>query len=154
MNPTETKAWKIIGINDDETICALCGKENLKRVIWIENEETGEVMAVGTTCISKMLGITTKEQKKREKLFAKIAKAKIEKELNAFSASLPLVPQSFWYDRNEAYREMDSMKLTLSERMAFIASDERILALGREQSKRQEAYIAKEKELQKKYGLI
>ena len=66
MNPTATKEWHIIGINDDETVCALCGKENLKRVVWIENYETGEIMAVGTTCVSKMLGITVKEQKKRE----------------------------------------------------------------------------------------
>ena len=153
MNPTATKAWKIIGINDDQSVCALCGKENLKRVVWIENQETGEVMAVGTVCVSKMLGITTKEQKKRESDFVKASNAKVEKELKGFSATLPKTPYHLWTAREEAFKEMDSKKLSFTERKAFIANDPRILAVDLEERTRREAYLAKENELQKKYGL-
>lgn len=42
--------YTIIGINDDKKYCMCCGKQNLKRVVWIRNDDTQEVKHFGTTC--------------------------------------------------------------------------------------------------------
>lgn len=45
--------FKVLGVNDDRNFCECCGKQNLARVVWIENEETGEIKHFGTTCAAK-----------------------------------------------------------------------------------------------------
>jgi hypothetical protein len=44
---------KILGINDDRDFCQCCGKTGLRRVVWIENIETGTVRHFGTYCAGK-----------------------------------------------------------------------------------------------------
>ena len=40
----------IVAINSAETFCQCCGKQKLKRVVWIRNDTTGETKHFGTTC--------------------------------------------------------------------------------------------------------
>ena len=47
--------YRILGINDEQTSCDHCGKQNLKKVVWLENIEDEQIMAVGTTCAGKMI---------------------------------------------------------------------------------------------------
>lgn len=42
--------YTVLGINDDRDSCQCCGKTGLKRVVWIRNDDTGEVVHYGTTC--------------------------------------------------------------------------------------------------------
>ena len=42
--------FQFLGVNDDRDFCECCGKQELKRVVWIEDLETGEVKHYGTTC--------------------------------------------------------------------------------------------------------
>lgn len=42
--------FKVKGVNDEKDTCECCGKEGLKRVVWIEDTETLEVRHFGTTC--------------------------------------------------------------------------------------------------------
>ena len=59
-------SWKVIGINDDQDHCDFCGKQGLKRVVWIENTETMQMAALGTDCAARTLGVKgTKTQKQR-----------------------------------------------------------------------------------------
>lgn len=56
-----TKRYALKGINDDENTCAVCGKVELKRVMWLveldaDGNEFGEAFHVGTTCGAKLLG--------------------------------------------------------------------------------------------------
>lgn len=44
---------KVLGVNDDRDFCSCCGKEHLKRVVWIEDLETGRIDHFGTTCATK-----------------------------------------------------------------------------------------------------
>jgi hypothetical protein len=44
---------RILGINDDRDFCQCCGKTGLRRVVWIENIETGTIRHFGTTCAGK-----------------------------------------------------------------------------------------------------
>jgi hypothetical protein len=42
--------FQVIGVNDDRDFCECCGKKGLKRVVWINDTETGEIKHFGTTC--------------------------------------------------------------------------------------------------------
>ena len=42
--------YKVRGCNDERDFCECCGKTRLKRVVWIENLDTGDVRHFGTTC--------------------------------------------------------------------------------------------------------
>lgn len=50
---------KLLAINSDSEVCEVCGKTHLKRVMWIETEETG-VRAYGVCCGAKALGFNGK----------------------------------------------------------------------------------------------
>ncbi|ABL96747.1 hypothetical protein BcepF1.016 [Burkholderia phage BcepF1] len=41
------------GVNDERDFCECCGKKGLKRVVWIEDTETGEIKHFGTTCAAQ-----------------------------------------------------------------------------------------------------
>lgn len=45
--------FKILGVNDDRDSCECCGRTGLKRVVWIEDTETGTIRHFGTTCATK-----------------------------------------------------------------------------------------------------
>ncbi len=56
-----TKKYTLKGINSDSETCQICGKTGLKKVMWLdrldpEGNETGIVIATGTTCGAKALG--------------------------------------------------------------------------------------------------
>jgi hypothetical protein len=56
MSETKQSPWVILGINGDQDFCDVCGKVELSKVVWLENTETGEIKAAGTTCAARMLG--------------------------------------------------------------------------------------------------
>lgn len=58
---------RILGINDDRDACDCCGKTGLKRVVWIEDTESGEIRCFGTTCASKNTPELFGEIKKADK---------------------------------------------------------------------------------------
>jgi len=47
------KRFEVLGINDDRDFCECCGKLNLKRVVWIKDNETGIVRHFGVVCADK-----------------------------------------------------------------------------------------------------
>ena len=60
----ETK-YKIKAVNSDRDYCECCGKENISKVVWIENTETGEINHYGTVCAqSPEKGVGKKAVKK------------------------------------------------------------------------------------------
>ena len=144
--------WKIKAINADQAVCDLCGKEHLKRVVWLENEE-GEVIATGTVCASKLLKISVKVQKKNESDFVYAQMSAREKELKVFIDTLPPTPHTLWLRNEEAYQEMDKLKLDFTDRKAWIANDHRIQALEEWYATNAKAIADKRHELNKKYGI-
>lgn len=53
--------YKVLGINDDQSFCSCCGKEGLKRVVWMapihpEDGDLGEPEHYGTSCAARILG--------------------------------------------------------------------------------------------------
>jgi hypothetical protein len=54
------KRYALKGINDDQTECSVCGKVELKRVMWLveldeEGNEISEPFFCGTTCGAKLM---------------------------------------------------------------------------------------------------
>lgn len=47
---------KVLGINDDRDSCQCCGKEGLKRVVWLSIDD-GQPVHYGTTCAARAGGI-------------------------------------------------------------------------------------------------
>jgi len=47
--------YKILGVNDDKDFCSCCGKQGLKRVVWLEDNRNGEVNHFGTHCAALLL---------------------------------------------------------------------------------------------------
>lgn len=47
--------YRILGTSDDEHSCCLCGRTDLKRVVWLENTEDGSRAFYGTDCAARLL---------------------------------------------------------------------------------------------------
>lgn len=57
--------FKVLGTNDDKNYCEICGKIELKKVVWIENIETGEIFHAGINCAAKKLNTNSKNITKK-----------------------------------------------------------------------------------------
>lgn len=55
------KKYRILGFNDDQCDCDVCGKQELKGTYAMEDLSTGEIFRAGSTCGAKMAGWTSKE---------------------------------------------------------------------------------------------
>lgn len=59
--------YKVLGSNDDENFCQLCNKQELQKVVWLEDTETGEIIHAGVICASKLMRISSEEVKEQLK---------------------------------------------------------------------------------------
>jgi predicted metal-binding protein len=46
-----TARFQVIGVNDSADFCECCGRQGLKRVVWVLDRETGDHKHFGTTCV-------------------------------------------------------------------------------------------------------
>lgn len=46
--------YKILAVNDDKDFCQCCGKQGLRRVVWVDRDNT-EILHLGTTCAAKKM---------------------------------------------------------------------------------------------------
>lgn len=63
------KRFSLKGINDEESVCSVCGKVELRRVMWLveldaDGGEIGEPFHCGTTCGAKLMGRKIAQVKK------------------------------------------------------------------------------------------
>lgn len=127
----------IRGINDDVTECARCGKQHLRRVVWLENTETGDILPYGTTCAAKLQKITTKEQRQNETTY--------ERELQARNKKLALAAIAPYRQRElaavAAAPKIGDPGFTMQKRLEYIKNHPDCIA-----------YDQKAKELQNEYG--
>ena len=86
------KQYKLRGINDDHNTCEVCGKTNLKKVMWIsevtQDGETLDPFAAGTTCGANLLGVATSRTSRAEaeRKVSELAINQIEKAVELFVA--------------------------------------------------------------------
>lgn len=58
---TTEKKYRILGFNDDQCSCDVCGKQELKGTYAMEDLSSGEIFRAGSSCGAKMAGWTSKE---------------------------------------------------------------------------------------------
>ena len=56
-----SKKFRLVGINDDTNVCSCCGRDDLKRVLWLlpldqDGNPEGEPIPYGSSCGAKALG--------------------------------------------------------------------------------------------------
>jgi hypothetical protein len=93
------------GINDEQSFCSCCGKQGLKRVVWIEDTETGDINHFGTSCAenpAKAFGVTS-EIRKAVREYDKAAKVAAEKARAAEFQRLCQVAESTYGGKREQY---------------------------------------------------
>ena len=90
--------YQVLGINDDQTTCDHCGKINLKKVVWLK-DENGTISAVGETCAHKMasnyLFKRLSKAKKRYKALATISEERISRYAAAYGLSVEDMKKAF-----------------------------------------------------------
>lgn len=88
--------FKVYGINDDTDTCEVCGKTNLKKVVWLMpldaegNEVAASPMPVGCDCAGRMMGWSFSRQKTESKLqemLTETKKAAVGKAIMAITES-------------------------------------------------------------------
>ena len=131
---TKNKLWRIKGINDEQDSCDCCGKKNLKKVVWRENTETLEIVALGTTCAARRQKITVKEQKTDEKSFIECCKKEAFEEMKPFTHRKMLAMA-------KAPNHLENKAYTLKDRLEWRANNEHI-----------QEYNAKRNELNERGG--
>lgn len=80
--------YKVLAVNDDKDFCECCGKQGLKRVVWIEDTETQDVKHFGTTCAA-----------------APIKGFGVEKEIKRAVSTFKAKQQAFWSLAHKIYRK-------------------------------------------------
>ncbi len=94
--------FKVLGVTDERSSCDCCGRDGLKKVVAIQNVETGAVGYYGTTCAlspAKCFGITKEDiaiatqQKKKEQHLAYVESVKNRIEIKKVLRA----EQRFWY---------------------------------------------------------
>lgn len=76
------KQYKLKGINDDYDTCEVCGKTNLKRVMWLveiseDGDEITEAFPAGTMCGAKLLGLRLRSEAKVNRKIDEIAREQV-----------------------------------------------------------------------------
>ena len=57
------KRFKVLAVNDDRSECECCGKQGLKKVVWIEDTETNITRHFGVVCaLSPVKGFDVKAE--------------------------------------------------------------------------------------------
>ncbi len=74
MQAKRQPKYRVYGINDDTDTCEVCGKTNLKRVVWMMpldsegNEVAAQPFPAGVDCAGRMMGWSFGRKKAESKL--------------------------------------------------------------------------------------
>lgn len=102
--PVRERRFVVRGVNDDESHCMCCGKEGLKRVVWIEDMQTGKLSHYGTTCaVAKEKGFMADEEIKRE--VRKFDKEQQELARKAYYAECDVIGDKCRATKDELYAQ-------------------------------------------------
>lgn len=88
MSTMQAPKYRVLAVNDDRDFCECCGKTGLKRVVFIEAIESGEIKHFGTTCamapskgfgLDKEIKTAIKRADEKRKVAHHIARAEYRK---------------------------------------------------------------------------
>ena len=115
MKTEQNNRFKVLGVNDDRDFCECCGRENLKKVVWIEDAETGKIQHFGVVCADNPA-----------KAFG------LKREIKNAIANFQFKQQVMWKKARAIYRvrggAFESNGIPLAEGGAIICSDKALYA--------------------------
>lgn len=88
MTDTTTAAYRVLGSNDDETECWLCGRQDLKKTVVLEELDgegngTGRTVRYGVDCAARAAGWTQADVRKAVTAADDNARQAAQRERNA-----------------------------------------------------------------------
>lgn len=134
------KRYALKGVNDDESVCVVCGKVELKRVMWLveldaDGNQTGEPFHCGTTCGARLLGYTQSKISTKVKRFAsdvwqkrETIRRKMEVELG-YEVQMSLIPVGITYAERTAHAAYIEAKRIRAEAKAWADAQEIVIEL-------------------------
>lgn len=141
------KKYQILGFNDDQCICDVCGKQELKGTYAMEDLSTGEIFRAGSVCGSKMAGWTTKELVAKYKVGEKEKLSAAKKELRESSEYInyekaleflnneedEITRKIYNTECQEKRTELNNSRRTLKSRLDYLEIFSPALKMKREQ---------------------
>ena len=131
-NETTTMSrFRVKGVNDEKDTCECCGKEGLKRVVWIEDTETLEVRHFGTSCAAnpaKAFGLGREIKRAVREFDATVKKAKADAHNAAIVAACDAAVESFPGEWVEKKFESGRVIRIPADQAAFDAHKQAVLA--------------------------
>lgn len=116
---------KIIGINDEQTSCDCCGREDLKKTVIVQFEDSDAVQRYGVVCASKMLGRSAddlrKEANKAQRLLISSARIAARAEYAQCEARLAFVSAIEYANNNRS--EFPDYRARIDYLAPFSAAD-------------------------------
>lgn len=119
---------RYLGSTDDVTTCECCGRADLKSTVALRLTEDSEPVYFGVTCAAKALSVGVKEIKAatakadREKAEREAARVKAIHDKRFAAWSTFLKTQGTATDRNDMFRQIESLGGYNAAREAFKAS--------------------------------
>lgn len=115
-----TKQYKLRGINADHDTCEICGKTNLKKVMWLveldpDGGELGQPFAAGTTCGAKLLGLRQRNEAKISRTISEMAAEQVKARIAEIFESMTLVQRFRVYLPRELVKPAVTNEITIEE---------------------------------------
>ena len=120
-----TRTYIFKGINDEATVCSVCGKKELSKVVWLAEcdcygVEDGDPFPVGVVCAAKMLSWRNPSSvKTKNKVLLSAITAQAEKIVEEFTGLLANVtvgtPEFLFneYNQRECYIMVSDVKVQI-----------------------------------------
>lgn len=141
------KKYRILGFNDDQCSCDVCGKQELKGTYAMEDLSSGEIFRAGSICGAKMAGWTTKELIAKYKVGEKEKLTAAKKELRESAEYIAdekvmdflnkeedeINRQIFSTDDQQKRTELHNSKRTFQSRMSLLEPTHKALEQKRKE---------------------
>lgn len=146
--------YKVLGFNDEQCECDVCGKQELKGTYAIENLSTGEIFRAGSSCGAKMAGWTAKEL---------VLKLKESDKLNLDNAKAELRNSIEYIEYEKAIEFLNKESEDLEKKMRYCSDEDerRKVGLSERSFESRRQYLSpfrialdnKKEEILKKYNI-
>lgn len=124
--------FKLLGINDEQDSCCCCGKVGLKRVVWIEDTETGDIRHFGTSCAespTKAFGLKSEIRKGVRDFIKAETKAAQDRRNEAVSAACRKACETFAGEWRHGVSEINGRTFRIPvDRAAFESHKQNLIA--------------------------
>lgn len=122
------KKFRMVGINDDASECSCCGRQGLKRVVWlmpldVDGNPEGDAAPYGTSCAATLMGYAypkSSASKRKIEVEAMMARRQTVEDAVAEIRKAHLTRVGVYFVLTDLVEEVQAGRMTLKQ-----AEDER-----------------------------